>query len=186
VIAPAQVAALNDMLNAALVSGTGRRAALALHPAAGKTGTTQDFRDAWFIGYTAHFVAGVWVGNDDGRAMNKVMGGSLPAKLWHDTMAMAHEGRAPAALPGTVQTTSARLAARIEKHAPEQPGDRPLMPRERIETRFVERVTAAETEQHEVGPGAPSADPRSSRRTMIGTVVDRLRRGLDLARENLF
>ena len=84
---------MNDMLNAVLVSGTGKRAALPGHPAAGKTGTSQDFRDAWFVGYTAQFVAGVWVGNDDGRAMNKVMGGSLPARLWHDVMLVAHEGR---------------------------------------------------------------------------------------------
>ena len=81
-LAPAHVGAINDMLNSVVVFGTGRRAALPGHPAAGKTGTSQDFRDAWFVGFTAHFVAGVWVGNDDGRAMNKVMGGSLPARLW--------------------------------------------------------------------------------------------------------
>jgi penicillin-binding protein 1A len=177
-IAPPQVAALNDMLNAVLVSGTGRRAALARHPAAGKTGTTQDFRDAWFIGYTAHFVAGVWVGNDDGRAMNKVMGGGLPAKLWHDTMVMAHEGRAPAALPGTVQAASSTLAARGDRPAPEQPDDAPLMPRERIDAGFVERVIAAEAEQGEVAPSPPSADAWPSRRTWIGAAADRLRRGL--------
>ncbi len=51
-------------------------------PAAGKTGTTQDYRDAWFIGYTADLVAGVWFGNDDDKPMNKVTGGSLPAQTW--------------------------------------------------------------------------------------------------------
>jgi len=96
------VGALNDMLNAALVFGTGKRAALPLHPACGKTGTAQEFRDAWFIGYTAHFVAGVWVGNDDRRPMKRVMGGTLPARIWRDVMALAHEGRTPLALPGTV------------------------------------------------------------------------------------
>ena len=89
-------ARINDMLNAALVSGTGKRAALPRHPAAGKTGTSQDFRDAWFVGYTAHFVAGVWVGNDDGRSMNRVMGGNLPARLWREVMVLAHDGRAAA------------------------------------------------------------------------------------------
>ena len=63
-VSPAHVGAMNDMLNAALVNGTGRQAGFLLHPAAGKTGTTQDFRDAWFIGYTAHLACGVWVGND--------------------------------------------------------------------------------------------------------------------------
>src|SRR5262245_33245527 len=102
VVAAQHVGALNDMLNAALVFGTGRGAALPLHPACGKTGTAQEFRDAWFIGYTAHFVAGVWVGNDDRRAMKRVMGGTLPAKIWREVMVLAHERRTPTALPGTV------------------------------------------------------------------------------------
>src|SRR5262249_59674729 len=82
VVAPREVAALNDMLRAVVLSGTGRRAALARHACAGKTGTSQEFRDAWFVGYTAHFIAGVWLGNDDNRPMHRVMGGSLPARLW--------------------------------------------------------------------------------------------------------
>ena len=88
---PQHAGALNDMLNAALIFGTGKRAALPLHPACGKTGTTQEFRDAWFVGYTAHLVGGVWVGNDDRRPMNRVMGGNLPARLWHEVMLLAHE-----------------------------------------------------------------------------------------------
>ena len=100
------------MLNSALVAGTGRRAALLLHPACGKTGTAQEFRDAWFIGYTAHYVGGVWVGNDDRHSMNRVMGGNLPARLWHDIMVQAHEGRAPAALPGTIPTAPLAQAPR--------------------------------------------------------------------------
>jgi penicillin-binding protein 1A len=102
VVSTQHVGALNDMLNAALVLGTGKRAALPLHPACGKTGTAQEFRDAWFVGYTAHFVAGVWVGNDDHRAMKRVMGGTLPARIWREVMALAHEGRTPLPLPGTV------------------------------------------------------------------------------------
>jgi penicillin-binding protein 1A len=102
VVAAHHVGALNDMLNAALVFGTGRGAALPLHPACGKTGTAQDFRDAWFIGYTAHFVAGAWVGNDDRRPMKRVAGGTLPAKLWREVMLLAHEGKTPMPLPGTV------------------------------------------------------------------------------------
>jgi len=101
VVAPRDVGNMNDMLNAALVAGTGRRAALPRHPAAGKTGTSQDFRDAWFIGYTAHLVAGVWVGNDNGKPMRKVVGGSLPAEIWRELMLAAHAAKAPLALPGT-------------------------------------------------------------------------------------
>ena len=101
VVDPVHVGAMNDMLNAALVSGTGRRAAIPLHPAAGKTGTSQDFRDAWFVGYTAHLTAGVWIGNDSGKAMNKAVGGGLPAEIWREIMTIAHDGKAPLMLPGT-------------------------------------------------------------------------------------
>ncbi len=111
VIALQHVGALNDMLNAVLVSGTGKRAAIASHPAGGKTGTTQDFRDAWFVGYTAHYVGGVWVGNDDRSPMNNVMGGGLPSKLWHEVMTVAHEGKTPTPLPGTMPAAPLASAA---------------------------------------------------------------------------
>lgn len=101
VVSPRDVGRMNDMLNAALVAGTGRRAALPRHPAAGKTGTSQEFRDAWFIGYTAHLVGAVWIGNDDGKPMHRVVGGSLPAEIWREVMLAAHAGKAPLALPGT-------------------------------------------------------------------------------------
>jgi penicillin-binding protein 1A len=102
VVAPQHAGALNDMLNAALIFGTGKGAAIPLHPACGKTGTAQDFRDAWFIGYTAHYVGGVWVGNDDRRPMKHVAGGTLPAKIWREVMLLAHAGLTPMTLPGTV------------------------------------------------------------------------------------
>ena len=97
-----RLGALNDMLNAAVIYGTGKRAALADRPVAGKTGTTQDFRDAWFIGYTSHLTAGVWVGNDNGKPMNRATGGTLPAEIWKQVMRVAHEGLTPEPLPGTV------------------------------------------------------------------------------------
>ncbi len=99
VVAPDTVGVMNTLMNGVLVSGTGRRAAFPRHQAAGKTGTTQDFRDAWFVGYTSHLVAGVWLGNDDGQPMNRVAGGGLPATLWRDVMSLAHEGLRPRALP---------------------------------------------------------------------------------------
>jgi len=103
-VTPAKAGQMNEMLNTALVSGTGRRAALPRHPAAGKTGTSQSFRDAWFVGYTAHLTAGVWVGNDDGRAMSRVVGGGLPADIWRDVMLAAHAGKKPLPLAGTAWT----------------------------------------------------------------------------------
>jgi penicillin-binding protein 1A len=99
IVAPDVVGTINTMLNGVIVSGTGRRAALPRHQAAGKTGTTQDFRDAWFVGYTSHLVGGVWLGNDDGAPMAKVAGGGLPAELWRSIMAAAHEGLSPRPLP---------------------------------------------------------------------------------------
>ena len=99
-VAPDHVGQMSDMLHTALVSGTGRRALLPRHPSAGKTGTTQDFRDAWFVGYTAQLAAGVWVGNDDGKPMHKVVGGGLPARIWREVMLAAHERLPPGDLPG--------------------------------------------------------------------------------------
>src|SRR5262249_54219909 len=68
-------------------------------PAAGKTGTSQDFRDAWFIGYTSHLVAGVWLGNDDNSPTRKTTGGSLPVEIWSRFMKAAHQGVAVAEVP---------------------------------------------------------------------------------------
>ena len=113
VVALGYVGAMNDMLNATIVRGTGRRAAFPDHIAAGKTGTTQGSRDAWFIGYTAHYVTGVWIGNDDATRMKKVTGGTLPAKLWHDVMLYAHQDKDPQSLPGTRGRTLPDAIARL-------------------------------------------------------------------------
>ena len=99
VIDMGHVEAMNDMLQATMTSGTGRAAALQQHPAAGKTGTTQNYRDAWFIGYTSHYVGGVWVGRDNGKPMPGITGGSVPAKIWRSIMTQAHSGLRPVALP---------------------------------------------------------------------------------------
>ena len=83
VIAPDQAAMMARMLSAVVARGTGRAAAIAGHDVIGKTGTTQDFRDAWFIGcIDRRSVVGVWLGNDDGSPMHGVEGGSLPAALF--------------------------------------------------------------------------------------------------------
>jgi penicillin-binding protein 1A len=89
------------MLSYAVATGTGRAAHVGDWPIAGKTGTTQDFRDAVFVGYTARMITGVWLGNDDNTPMDSVGGGSLPVQVWSEFMQKAHEGYAAAALPGS-------------------------------------------------------------------------------------
>lgn len=91
---PHAVATLVDMMGDVIRYGTGKRAALD-RPAAGKTGTSSDYRDAWFLGFTADYVTGVWLGNDDNDPMKKVTGGSLPAQLWRDYMIEAEIGLPP-------------------------------------------------------------------------------------------
>ncbi len=88
---------MTHMLEGVIDHGTGRAAAIG-RPAAGKTGTTSDFRDALFVGYTSDLVAGVWVGNDDDTPMRHVTGGSLPAEIWRNFMLTALKGAPPRAL----------------------------------------------------------------------------------------
>jgi penicillin-binding protein 1A len=94
------VGMMNTMMRETLVGGTARRADLPGWLAAGKTGTSQDFRDAWFIGYTSRLVTGVWLGNDDNSPTKKAVGGGLPVEIWSRFMRTAHQGVAPSALPG--------------------------------------------------------------------------------------
>jgi penicillin-binding protein 1A len=95
VVAPEHVASMDQLLRAVVDWGTGRAAAFG-RPAAGKSGTSQDSRDAWFIGYTEKLVTGVWIGNDNGNPMGQVnrrtvTGGGLPAEIWREFMRAAHE-----------------------------------------------------------------------------------------------
>ncbi|KJS10091.1 MAG: penicillin-binding protein [Hoeflea sp. BRH_c9] len=99
VIDPAVAAMMNQMLVRVVEEGTGHNARLENWPAAGKTGTTQSYRDALFVGYTANLATGVWFGNDDGKPMKKVTGGGLPAQTWKQFMQAAHAGLAPVRLP---------------------------------------------------------------------------------------
>jgi penicillin-binding protein 1A len=101
VIEPRNVAMMNAMMQETLLSGTARKAEIPGWMAAGKTGTSQDFRDAWFVGYTANLVTGVWLGNDDNSPTRKTTGGGLPVEVWTRFMRAAHQGVPVAALPNS-------------------------------------------------------------------------------------
>jgi penicillin-binding protein 1A len=90
---PPQVASdMAFMMSKVVEEGTAKRAILEGIKSAGKTGTTNSYRDAWFVGYTGNFVCGVWYGNDDYSPLNRMTGGALPAQTWHEIMAYAHQG----------------------------------------------------------------------------------------------
>jgi penicillin-binding protein 1A len=98
---PASVAAdMAGMMSHVVSEGTARRAAMDGIPTAGKTGTTNSYRDAWFVGYTGNFTCAVWFGNDDYSPTNRMTGGSLPAQTWHNIMSVAHQGIEIRELPG--------------------------------------------------------------------------------------
>lgn len=94
---------MNAMLRRTVEDGTAKRAKFGNWPAAGKTGTSQSSRDAWFIGYTANLTTGVWFGNDDGKPTKKITGGGLPAMAWKTFMTAAHKGVPVADLPSTYE-----------------------------------------------------------------------------------
>ena len=104
VIDPRYVGMMNTMMRETLISGTAKKAEIPGWPAAGKTGTSQDYRDAWFIGYTANLVTGVWLGNDDNSPTKKATGGGLPVEVWSRFMKTAHEGVPVANLPNSQGT----------------------------------------------------------------------------------
>jgi penicillin-binding protein 1A len=108
VISPENAAAVTQLMVAVVTSGTGKAARLDDRPTAGKTGTTEKFRDAWFVGFTADLVCGIWIGNDNNAPMKHATGGSLPARVFRSFMEVAEQGRpvrplislpAPAAQP---------------------------------------------------------------------------------------
>jgi penicillin-binding protein 1A len=99
VVEPRYVQMMNAMMQETLLMGTARKAELPGWQAAGKTGTSNEFRDAWFVGYPSHLVAGIWLGNDDNSPMKKATGGGLPSEIWSRFMKAAHRGMPAAPLP---------------------------------------------------------------------------------------
>jgi penicillin-binding protein 1A len=102
---------MNFMLNKVVEEGTGKRAALEGIPVAGKTGTTNGYKDAWFVGFTGNLVASVWYGNDDSSPMNDMTGGTLPAMTWHEVMNLAHQNLEIRPIPGASPANASRVAS---------------------------------------------------------------------------
>jgi penicillin-binding protein 1A len=106
VISEKAARALTYMMTQVIETGTGGRARLDGREAAGKTGTTQSARDAWFVGFTADYVVGVWMGYDDNSPLTGVTGGGLPAEIWHEVMMRVSEGTEPKPLPQEIPESS--------------------------------------------------------------------------------
>ncbi|MCC2650136.1 MAG: penicillin-binding protein [Microvirga sp.] len=102
---------MNFMLNKVVEEGTGKRAILEGIPVAGKTGTTNGYKDAWFVGYTGNLVASVWYGNDDSTSMNDMTGGTLPAMTWQEVMKVAHQNLEIRPIPGASPANANRVAS---------------------------------------------------------------------------
>ncbi|MHA7882651.1 transglycosylase domain-containing protein [Nitratireductor rhodophyticola] len=123
VLSQKAAASMNQMLILVPEQGTGRRAALPMTRSAGKTGTTQSYRDGWYVGYTGNYVASVWLGNDDFHATRRMTGGSLPAMVWQRLMAYAHQNVEIKPLPGIEGPMRIETDA-VETASEEGAGDR--------------------------------------------------------------
>jgi penicillin-binding protein 1A len=166
---PPQVAAdMAMMMSHVVEEGTAKRAMLDGIKSAGKTGTTNSYRDAWFVGYTGNFVCGVWYGNDDYSPLNRMTGGSLPAQTWHEIMAYAHQGIELKQIAG-VGRNGATVGPIIDR---EGKGDAPIRPamltHKGVQTllRVEQMMDEAGRQLSADGPAEQSAPPAASERPL--------------------
>ena len=127
-ITPQVAMDMNMMMSKVVEEGTARRAIIEGVRAAGKTGTTNAHRDAWFVGYTGNFICGIWFGNDDYSTMHQMTGGSLPAMTWKEIVAYAHQGVELKQIPGLGPDKPASGRAPVaegKRDGTSEVGDRP-------------------------------------------------------------
>jgi penicillin-binding protein 1A len=180
VISPQVAHEMAGMMNKVVEDGTAKRAQLDGIKAAGKTGTTNAFRDAWFVGFTGNYIAGVWFGNDDYTSTNRMTGGALPAQTWHDIMAYAHQGIELKGIPGvsTQGQTVARNRVPETKSGSEGPQRPSILTRRgadilvRVE-RLMDDATRALAARDVPGDKADTQDTTPQRRGTLASAGDR-------------
>jgi penicillin-binding protein 1A len=158
------------MMNKVVEEGTGKRAQLDGIKAAGKTGTTNAYRDAWFMGYTGNFVCGVWFGNDDYTPTNRMTGGSLPAMTWHEIMAYAHTGIEIKPLPGLGGSTQPREPV-VSDASPNEAIPRPVQLSRRAADVLVRLERRMESAARALATVPPAGPQRGAATERDGTVA---------------
>ena len=181
VLRPQVAMDMNFMMNKVVEEGTGKRAMLDGIRAGGKTGTTNGYRDAWFVGFTGNLVCGVWFGNDDYSPTNRMTGGALPAMTWHEIMKYAHQGIELKNIPGVPPPGPTTVAAPVASAAPASAADaaqqRPAMLTKRslevllrIETMMEKATRALATSD---APPAPARGAAVSTPEAVATAAER-------------